>query len=169
MTHDEATALKAAHDALRAEFEAEKRRARRRLIALAGIVVAAVAIVPVTLAAAPVTLYTFSNNTVADAAQVNANFVALRDAIPTVPAAPTFACTCNTAAVAVGVGANDVTATLAAGYVRTGGGCWSDAPNERQLLRTAPVGTNQWNCRSTDEDNARAETLTAYVCGCRLQ
>jgi hypothetical protein len=75
-------------------------------------------------------------------------------------AAPSLSCTCATA---------DTTATLGSTYTRTGGGCYSDAANERQILRTAPSGAAGWNCRTTDEDQCRAETLTAYACGCRVQ
>lgn len=86
----------------------------------------------------------------------------------TSPQTPSLDCTCVTSATSASCGVNDTTATLDGSYTRTGGGCHVSASNERQLLRTAPSGTSGWNCRSTDEDQCRASTLTAYSCGCRL-
>src|SRR5262245_42210575 len=108
-------------DSLRREVESLRRRERvRNRVALA--VVLAAGIVTPMAVWAPVP-HTFSDGTVASATQVNENFAAVLSAIPTIPATPTLSCTCSTAATSTGCGVNDVTATLAAGYTRTGGGC----------------------------------------------
>lgn len=84
---------------------------------------------------------------------------------------PTLDCTCVSGpTTVVPIGGAAATATLPAGYARTGGGCHEGSGGERQLLLSRPHDNGvSWVCHSVDEDNPRASALSAWVCGCRLQ
>jgi hypothetical protein len=86
-------------------------------------------------------------------------------------AVPAIVCGCFPGpTVSQNCGQLNVDAVLPEGYQITGGGCLDqNGPSgERQILQGYPLNDTTWHCRSQDEDNCLASSLTSYVCGCRL-
>lgn len=86
---------------------------------------------------------------------------------------PTLDCRCDSAVAPANPIITTATATLTAGYQRTGGGCFL-SDGRQHVLRSFPEQGNaqQWTCLGELDAGVTANVsvnLTAYVCGCRLQ
>ncbi len=83
----------------------------------------------------------------------------------------TLDCQCTSVGGSVSPVISIVTATLPAGYTRTGGGCSSDTASIK-IFENSPSGSDSWVCAASLDNGLLPNVLgrvTGSVCGCRLQ